>query len=130
MQVRHVHTSIADESAQLVASSFASARLDYVNYILCGNSRMNIQRLEYVQNALARVALSPDPCSPVDCLTKLHWLPMDYRINYELVILIYKVFILLNLVISLLFSIGIPSELPPIILFWSPCYPFHRSYLL
>ena len=85
--LRHIRTSITDESAKLVASSFTSARLDYANSILHGTSHKNIQRLQRVQNALARVVLSPVPSVPSDSLTKLHWLPVDYRINYKLAIL-------------------------------------------
>ena len=58
---------------------------------LYGTTHGNINKLQLVQNSLARIVTGTrkfDYISPV--LTKLHWLPVSYRITYKITILTHK----------------------------------------
>ena len=66
-------------------------RLDYCDAVLYGSSSMNIDKLQRVQNTLARVVSKThrrDHITPV--LAHLHWLPVRYRIEYKIALLTYK----------------------------------------
>jgi hypothetical protein len=68
------------------------SRLDYCNAILYGTSKSNIQKLQRVQNSLARIVTgirSSDHITPV--LARLHWLKIADRINYKVALLTFKV---------------------------------------
>ena len=58
-------------------TAFLSVWLDYCNSILYGTSSSNLNKLQHVQNALARTVMMTkkrDHITPV--LTRLHWLPV------------------------------------------------------
>ncbi len=74
-----------------VIHAFASSRLDYCNSLYMGISQSNINRLQMVQNAAARLLTGTrrfDHISPVLC--SLHWLPVCYRIEFKILLLVFK----------------------------------------
>jgi len=78
--------------ARTVACTLVNSCLDYANSVLYGTSAANIAKLQRVQNALARVVTykkRADHICPV--LENLHWLPINYRIDYKVASLVYKV---------------------------------------
>jgi len=67
-------------------------RLEYCNSLLHRTSSSNINKLQRVQNSIARIITRrqlSDPITPV--LADLHWLPVQYRIQYELAVITFKV---------------------------------------
>jgi len=91
--LRHIRSAITDDMAKSVASSLVCSRLDYANSLLFGITQKDVNRLQRVQNALARVAASqalPRGTHSSDVLQDLHWLPIDQRIEFKLAILTYN----------------------------------------
>ena len=61
------------------------------NLVLYDVSQSNIDRLQHVQNVLARVVVqAPLTISSMDICHELHWLPVYYRISYKLSLLTLK----------------------------------------
>jgi len=61
-----------------IAASIVGSRLDYCNSVLYGESHANTDRLQHVQNVLARVvAQAPQTISSVHIRRDLHWLPVN-----------------------------------------------------
>ena len=90
--LRHVRQSLSREMAGRVACAIVGAKLDYCNGILHGISTTNINKLQRVQNTLARVVTGGrryDHITPV--LKELHWLPIKHRIDFKLATIVYKV---------------------------------------
>jgi hypothetical protein len=50
----------------------------------------NIDRLQRVQNALARVTSADYSTKPLNLLRSLHWLPVQQRISFKLCTLVYR----------------------------------------
>jgi len=77
-----------------VASALVSLRLDQVNSILYGAASKHINRLQRVQNALARVLTYQRPysfpLSSTALLQNLHWLFIEWRVHFKLASLAYK----------------------------------------
>ena len=66
-------------------------RLDYYNSLLYGAKQCHIDRLQCCQNDAARNIARKykfDPISPV--LKELHWLPVEHRSSYNILLLTYK----------------------------------------
>ena len=69
-------------------------RGNYANSLLFGTTQKNINRLQRVQNTLARVVAShafPRGTRSSDILQDLHWLPIDQRIEFKLATLTYNI---------------------------------------
>ena len=79
-----------DVAAQLI-HSFVSSRLDYCNSLLYGISTKSLNRLKKVQNTAARILSLSGKYNHVTPLFKeLHWLPIDLRIAFKILLLTYK----------------------------------------
>jgi len=55
--LRHIRLLLTTDAAKTIASAIIGARLDYCNSLLYGSSARNLERLQKVQNQLARVVL-------------------------------------------------------------------------
>ena len=65
--------------------------LDYENSILAGLPKASIHQLQRVQNMTARTELQRSKYkSSSKCLEELHWLPIQHRINFKVVTLVFK----------------------------------------
>jgi len=87
----HIRHFLSISSANLIASSIISSRLDYCNSLLLGVSSHNIHRLQMVQNRAARLVLGVGRMSSSEpLLRQLHWLPVHKRIQYKTALLTFK----------------------------------------
>ena len=86
-----IRKMLSDKHTELLVHSVISSRLDYCNSLLYGISKTQISKLQKVQNAAARLVSMRRKCESVsDVLQKLHWLPVEARIIFKLLTLIYK----------------------------------------
>ena len=93
--LRHIRHTLTDDAETTIASSLVGSRLDYANAILVGTSSKNINRLQHIQNTLARIVMKVPPDQTRNVSTKhpfstLHWLPVRRRIDFKIAVLTYK----------------------------------------
>lgn len=87
-KIRHL-LSISD--AEKLIHAFVSSRIDYCNSLLAGCPKTTIKGLQLVQNAAARLLTRTnrrEHITPV--LKSLHWLPVEFRIKFKILLLTYK----------------------------------------
>ena len=90
--LRHIRHLLTQKDANTVASSLIHSKLDYLNSVLYNTSATNINSLQHIENAAARVVLSaPYRTSTSKMLSTFHWLPIPYRINYKIACLVHSV---------------------------------------
>jgi len=90
--LRHFRSLVSDEVAHQIACSIVGSRLDYCNSLLLNCSNRNLDKLQRVQNNLARVVcISCRLTLAEPLLRSLHRLPVPVRqgINYKLANLCY-----------------------------------------
>lgn len=70
---------------------FITSRLDYCNSLYTGIGKSELYRLQLVQNAAARLLSGRkkrEHITPV--LSSLHWLPVKYRIDFKVILFVFK----------------------------------------
>ena len=89
--LRQIRNNLSTDTAKTVSCAIVGSRLDYCNLLLHNISKKNIQKLQRIQNNLARVVLqAPRLTSPEPMLASLYWLTVVYRIQYKLAIITFK----------------------------------------
>ncbi len=89
--ISSIRDLLPESAAAQLVHSLVTSRLDYCNSLLYGIPGYRIDQLQRVQNIAARVVKRcprQDHITPV--LKKLHWLPMDERILFKVLLLVYK----------------------------------------
>ena len=86
-----VRSYLNRDATELAVHAFVTSRLDNCNSLLYGCSKNQLHRLQVVQNFAAKTVLCKrkyDHATPL--LVELHWLPIEWRIKYKLIVLTYK----------------------------------------
>jgi hypothetical protein len=81
-------------STQKLIQAFVISRLDNCNSLLYGLSSKDICKLQRIQNMAARLIFltkKRDHITPI-LRDQLHWLPIDQRIHFKILLLTYKAF--------------------------------------
>ena len=90
--IRRIRHLLPLSTATALANSLVSSKLDYCNSLYSGISQTNLNKLQRIQNSLARVITNTTSkyqhITPT--LKKLHWLPIKQRIDYKTCLLTYK----------------------------------------
>ena len=76
---------------ETVIHAFITTRLDYCNALYVGVSQASLSRLQLVQNSAARLLTETrkrEHITPV--LASLHWLPVNFRIDFKILLFVFK----------------------------------------
>ena len=80
---------------KLLVHTPVMVRLDYCNALLCGAREDVIRQLQRLQMQAARVVCKKyknDHIIVTELMWDLHWLPIRARIQYKILLLVYKAF--------------------------------------
>ncbi len=86
-QVRNLGV-ILETDLSFSSHAFINSRVDYCNGLL---HKKTIRQLQLIQNAAARILTrtrTSEHITPV--LRSLHWLPVTFRIDFKVLLLVYK----------------------------------------
>ena len=89
--ISRVRNMLTKDACSHAIRSLVLSRLDYSNSLLINVSKMDIGRLQRIQNRAARIVLRArkhDRATPL--LKELHWLPVERRISYKVALIVYK----------------------------------------
>ena len=80
---------------ETVVHAFLTSKLDYCNSVLFGVNQGTLSKLQSIQKKAARIVLGLSPFSSVtdDMLSTLHWLKLDQRIIFKILLFVHKFFI-------------------------------------
>ena len=88
---RNIRLFLTQDAAVSVANAFVSSRLDYCNSLFRSLSKVNLYRLQSIQNSAARIITNLCKYTRITLiLRKLHWLPIQFHSEIKLATLIYK----------------------------------------
>jgi len=88
----HNHTLRHDDVGRTFACSIVATRFDYCNALLCGAPEATLDKLQRVQNNLARIVCQRGGRADADPLPRsLHWLLMRQRVTHKMALTAHKV---------------------------------------
>lgn len=90
-QLSRLRQFLPRQALERLVHAFITANLDYCNSLYVGLPKWQLDKLQRVQNAAARVITGTrrrEHITPI--LKSLHWLPVYYRIHFKILVLVYK----------------------------------------
>ena len=90
--LRHIRSSLPDDVCVALATAMVQSRLDYANSLLYNIPAGNLNKLQRIQNGLAKIIFFRTPgVHGAELVRSLHWLPIADRIKFKLATLTFKV---------------------------------------
>jgi len=90
-QIRSKCRSVSQQVLRLLITSLVLTRLDYGNAMLAGLPSSQLNRLQSVMNAAARLVFSARKSEHITpLLHDLHWLQVPQRIEFKLAVHVYR----------------------------------------
>ena len=90
--IRTIRPYITQGACEKLVHALVSSRLDYSNSLLAGLPKKKLNLLQRIQNMAARIVTNrrkSDHITPI--LRSLHWLPVNARINFKILIVTFKI---------------------------------------
>ena len=90
-QISYIQKFLTPSAAETLIHAYIKSRLDYCNGLLHGLPTILVAKLQSILNTAARLVTKTrkyEHITPV--MINLHWLPIQYRIQFKLLLLIYK----------------------------------------
>ena len=82
---------LRQDTCRQVVHAFVTSRLDFCNSLLVGLLRSTTGKLQRCQNMAARVITrTPKSEHITPVLRELHWLPVEQRVNFPVLMKVYK----------------------------------------
>ena len=91
--IRRIWDLVPKSALIPLANALVTSRLDYCNSLYNGISKNNLQKLQRIQNSIARAITKTrkhDHITPV--LKNLHWLSVKQRIEFKTCLLTTSIF--------------------------------------
>ena len=87
-KISKIRKFLTPETTKTIIHAFVTSKIDYCNSLLFGLPNVLLQRLQRVLNCAARVVYQSnkyDHITPL--LMELHWLPVQQRINFKILLI-------------------------------------------
>ena len=82
---------VSQESLKKLVHALVLSRLDYANSLLYGATRSDLDKLQRTMNSAARLITGIKKFEHIsDALRNLHWLPIECRIKFKILLTVYK----------------------------------------
>ena len=91
LNIKRFRNYLSRESTEMLVHAFITSRVDYCNSLLYGLPNYQLNKLQRVLNASARlVCNAPRFCHISPLLRGLHWLPVKARIEFKILLITFK----------------------------------------
>ena len=90
-QIGKIRTYLDETNTKRLIHSLVTSRLDSCNALLKELPSSEIDKIQRIQNTAARIVEGSSHRSPIaPLLQKLHWLPIEKRIKFKIILLTFK----------------------------------------
>ena len=89
--IKRISRYLSARALTILIHAFVTSRIDYSNGLLYELPNCQLSKLQRIQNAAARlVTNSHRRCHITPILNSLHWLPVKFRIEFKILLLVFK----------------------------------------
>ena len=89
--IARLKPSLSSDDLKTLVNALIISRIDYANALLSGLPAETIRCLKVVMNSCARMLTGTRRSAHITpVLAELHWLPVEYRIKFKVLLLTYK----------------------------------------
>ena len=86
-----VRKYLDQNTTEMMVNSLITSRMDFCNSLMYGMNKSLVTRLQRCQNNAARIVTLRRKYDHIQAyMCDLHWLPIEYRIQYKILLLTYK----------------------------------------
>ena len=92
-RISRIRDTLTIGTSKCLVHALVTSRIDYGNAVMYGISDRLLRRLESIQHSVARVVLRirrGDRRSMTAALKQPHWLPVKWRVEYKLLVLVFR----------------------------------------
>ena len=90
-KIKKIRKYLTEDETKMLVCSNVSSCLDYGNSILVNLPKSTLKTLQSIQNYAAKIVCKKQKYdSSIECLSRLHWLPIQYRFIYKLMTIVDK----------------------------------------
>ena len=91
LKIKQLRRVLTQETAHILVRGLVISHLDYCNSMFAGLPTCRINLLQQVQNAAVKLVLGWSKyASATGALKHLHWLPICLRVEYKILVQVYK----------------------------------------
>eukprot|EP00914_Ancora_sagittata_P027125 GHVO01053152.1.p1 GENE.GHVO01053152.1~~GHVO01053152.1.p1 ORF type:complete len:211 (-),score=15.80 GHVO01053152.1:333-965(-) len=89
--LRRIQKYIDNDALESLVHAFITSKIDYCNSLYIGTPKHQLQRLQRIQNCAARLLVGAERYEHITPILKyLHWLPVDQRVIFKILLLVFK----------------------------------------
>ena len=89
--IGHIRRYLTNDATKSFVNGLVAPCLDYCNALLSGLLQISINKLQCVQNTATRIVTRTSSYSHITPVLKnLHWLPVNYRVQFKILMHTYK----------------------------------------
>ena len=90
-KIYKIRRFLTTNTTESIVHAFATSRIGNCNSLLYGLPKCDLKKLQYVQNSSARlIYLSKKFDHVTPLLISLHWLPIEQRINFKILLITHR----------------------------------------
>lgn len=90
-RIGRIRPYLDKKSTEILVHAFITSRIDQNNCLLLGLPQVLLKRVQILQNSAARLIKKlPKRSHITDTLIELHWLPVIKRIEYKIILFVFK----------------------------------------
>lgn len=89
--ISKIRDFVSKQDLEKLIHAFISCRIDYCNALLVGLPQKSLRQVQLIQNAAARLLTKTKKREHITPILKsLHWLPVRFRIDFKILLTVYK----------------------------------------
>ena len=90
-RIKNIRKYLTVDACKQVVHGLIISHIDYCNSLFYGLPKTDIKKLQRVQSMAAKLILRKQKYDSVTaCLKELHWLPVNLRIDFKIMMMVWK----------------------------------------